>query len=117
MTSIFVGNLPFDVAERDVRMAFERYGRVSSVRMVTDRGTGKSKGCAFVSMSHLDDADEAIRRVNGSEIGGRKVVVNEARSSTPSHSTSSAPHFSGSRSTGSTRSTVPVKDPVPWDLF
>ncbi|AMV19689.1 RNA recognition motif domain-containing protein [Planctomyces sp. SH-PL14] len=111
MTSIFIGNLPFEASEREVRTAFERYGRVSSVRMVTDRGTGRSKGCAFVSMSRLDDADEAIRRLNGSTIGGRRVTVNEARSSSPP-----PPHVASGRSE-SARPIAPIKDPIPWDRF
>lgn len=78
MTTIFVGNLAFDSSERDVRMAFERYGRVSSVRVPTDRSTGKSRGIAFVSMPRLDDADEAINRMNGATLSGRRLVVNEA---------------------------------------
>lgn len=112
MTSIFIGNLPFEASEREVRCAFERYGRVSSVRMVTDRGTGRSKGCAFVSMSRLDDADEAIRRLNGSVLGGRRLTVNEARSS----GSPPPPHVASGRSESS-RPMVPIKDPIPWDRF
>ena len=79
MTTIFVGNLPFEASEREVRNSFERYGRVSSVRLPIDRSTGRTRGIAFVAMPRLDDADEAIKRMNGAEIGGRRLVVNEAR--------------------------------------
>jgi RNA recognition motif-containing protein len=112
MTSIFIGNLSFDATENDVRHAFEQYGRVSSVRVLTDRETGRSKGCAFVGMSHLDDADEAIRRLNGSVLGGRKVVVNEARSS--GQSTHSAHSHSPSRVPAGM---AQVGKAIPWDLF
>ena len=58
---------------------FERYGRVSSVRLATDRSTGRPRGFAFVTMSRLDDGDEAIVRLNGSNFSGRQIVVNESR--------------------------------------
>lgn len=112
MTSIFIGNLPFQATESEVRSAFEQYGRVSSVHLLTDRATGRSKGCAFVGMSRLDDADEAIRRLNGSQIGGRRVTVNEARSN----------GHEGRSYAGESRSTSPSAAPrpaetIPWDRF
>jgi cold-inducible RNA-binding protein len=83
MTSIFVGNLSYDVSEDELRSAFERYGKVSSVRIITDRTTGCPRGFAFVEMPHLDDADEAINRLHGRPLGGRSnLVVNEAESRT-----------------------------------
>lgn len=78
---IFVGNLPYEATEADVRTAFERYGRVSSVQVMSDRGTGRSRGFAFVSMPRLEDADEAIMRMNGSNLLGRSVRVNASESS------------------------------------
>jgi RNA recognition motif-containing protein len=112
MTSIFIGNLPFQATEREVRSAFEQYGRVSSVHMLTDRATGQSKGCAFVGMSRLDDADEAIRRLNGASIGGRRVTVNEA------HSNGHERRPVGSSAGGSSGSISPRSGPtIPWDLF
>ena len=59
---------------------FARFGRVSSVRMATDRSTGRSRGFAFVTMSRLEDSDEAIVRLNGSQFSGRTIIVNESRS-------------------------------------
>ena len=59
VNSIFVGNLPFNVREEDLRQAFERFGRVASVRIMTDPSTSQCRGFAFVSMPSLDDADEA----------------------------------------------------------
>ncbi|WP_437186994.1 RNA recognition motif domain-containing protein [Planctomicrobium sp. SH668] len=79
LTSIYVGNLSFNATETDLRSAFERYGRVSAVQMVKDQVTGRSKGFAFVRMGNLDDADEAMVRLNGSSLQGRKLVVSEAK--------------------------------------
>ncbi len=58
---------------------FARYGRVSSVRMATDKSTGRPRGFAFVTMNRMEDSDEAIVRLNGSHLSGRTIVVNEAR--------------------------------------
>jgi RNA recognition motif-containing protein len=78
VTNIFVGNLSFDATESDIRTAFERYGKVSSVQVVSDRGTGRSRGFAFVTMPHFEDADEAVLRMNGSSLCGRALRVNVA---------------------------------------
>ena len=79
MTTIFVGNLSFQTTESEVRNLFERYGRVTSVRVATDRGTGSPRGFAFVNMPYGEDAEEAIARANGNSIAGRSITVNEAR--------------------------------------
>ena len=79
MTTIFVGNLSFQTTESEVRNAFERYGRVTSVRIATQRGSGTPRGFAFVNMPGMDDAEEAIARMNGNSLGGRSMTVNEAR--------------------------------------
>lgn len=79
MTQIFVGNLAYGVSETTLRSTFERYGRVSSVRIASDRGTGRDRGFAFITMSRFDDAEEAIARLNGAQLAGRALVVNEAR--------------------------------------
>lgn len=78
MTSIFVGNLSYDATDSDLRTAFERFGHVSAVQVMTDRGTGKPRGFAFVRMPNMEDAEEAIARLNGSRICGRSVSVSEA---------------------------------------
>jgi len=80
MTQIFVGNLTYSVSETDLTRAFENYGRVSSVRLMTEPGTGRSRGFAFVSMPRFEDADEAIHRLNGTSLSGRNIVVNQAQS-------------------------------------
>ena len=75
---LFVGNLSFQTTEHDLSTLFERIGRVESVNIITDRDTGRSKGFAFVEMSDAD-AEKAIAQLNGTEVGGRALTVNEAR--------------------------------------
>ncbi len=79
MTTIFVGNLSFQTTESEVRNVFERYGRVTTVRVMTERGSGSPRGFAFVNMPGMEDAEEAIARLNGNSLGGRSMTVNEAR--------------------------------------
>ncbi|MHC4181452.1 MAG: RNA recognition motif domain-containing protein [Planctomycetota bacterium] len=79
MTNIYVGNLSYDATEEDIRQAFAEYGEVSSVNIIQDRETGRSRGFAFVEMPEGDQAKEAIEKVNLAEIAGRRVTVNEAR--------------------------------------
>jgi RNA recognition motif-containing protein len=74
---IYVGNLPFSANEDQVRELFEEYGSVDSVHMVTDRDTGRPRGFGFVEMSN--GGDEAIDALNGRDMGGRSLTVNEAR--------------------------------------
>jgi len=77
---LYVGNLPFTVDESQIRELFARNGRtVSEVKMVTDRETGRPRGFGFVEMASATDADGAIRELNGFELGGRTLTVNEAR--------------------------------------
>ena len=83
MTNIFVGNLPYDISESQLQRTFERFGRVSSVRLSTDRDTQRSRGFAFVRMPSLDDAEEAITRLSGVVIDGRKLTINEAQPDKP----------------------------------
>ena len=76
---LYVGNLPFSTAEGDLREVFERYGSVESVAVITDRETGRSRGFGFVEMAEASAADEAIRGLDGSDMGGRPLRVNEAQ--------------------------------------
>jgi cold-inducible RNA-binding protein len=76
---LFVGNLSFQTTESDITAAFETYGSIESVTIITDRETGRSKGFAFVVMSDEDSANEAISQMNGSQLGGRALTVNEAK--------------------------------------
>ncbi len=77
--NIYIGNLPFSLTDSDVRSAFEAYGSVSSVTLVTDRETGRPRGFGFVEMDVDSEARAAIEGLNGKEIGGRSITVNEAR--------------------------------------
>lgn len=78
MTTIYVGNLPFSATENDVRSLFERHGTVQSVKLVNDRETGRPRGFGFVEMSS-SEAQTAIQHMNGFDMGGRPLRVNEAR--------------------------------------
>jgi RNA recognition motif-containing protein len=82
LKNIFVGNLAFGATESGIRSLFERYGTVDRVNLVTDRDTGRSRGFAFVEMSESAQADQAIRALNGAELDGRALNVNEARPKT-----------------------------------
>jgi cold-inducible RNA-binding protein len=77
--NIFVGNLNFNSTEENVRSLFERYGQVNSARIMTDRDTGRSRGFAFVEMENETEADQAINALNGFQMEGRALNVNEAR--------------------------------------
>ncbi len=79
-TRLYVGNLPFNATEDDVRALFAQDGRtVREVKLITDRDTGRPRGFGFVDMGSQDEADAAIRSLNGTNYGGRPLTVNEAR--------------------------------------
>ena len=80
---IYVGNLPFSATEDEVRDMFTAYGSVNSVHLVTDRETGRPRGFGFVEMESGDEADEAIGKLNQTQMGGRTLNVNEARPREP----------------------------------
>ena len=79
MKNIYVGNISFQTTEQDIDAAFSAYGQVDRVQIVKDRDTGQSRGFAFVEMSNNADADKAMAALNGAELGGRTLTVNEAR--------------------------------------
>ena len=79
MKNIYVGNLSFEATEESVRALFEAYGTVSRVNIVTDRDTGQPRGFGFVEMANDGEGEKAIAAVNGTELGGRALNVNEAR--------------------------------------
>lgn len=79
MKNIYVGNLSFDATEDQVRSMFEAYGPVDRVSIITDRDTGQPRGFAFVEMSDDDSAGKAMEALNGSNLAGRNLTVNEAR--------------------------------------
>ena len=82
MRNIFVGNLDFSATESSIRSLFEPHGAVDRVNLVTDRDTGRSRGFAFVEMADSAEADKAIAALNGAEVNGRALNVNEARPKT-----------------------------------
>jgi RNA recognition motif-containing protein len=77
---LYVGNLSFETTSEDLTRIFSTSGKVASAVVVTDRSTGDSKGFGFVEMASKRDSDIAIRAINGKEINGRTITVNEARS-------------------------------------
>jgi len=77
--NIYVGNLSFETNEEDVRGAFESFGGVESVKIITDKYSGESRGFAFVEMPSKDEAQAAISGLNGKDLKGRALNVNEAR--------------------------------------
>jgi cold-inducible RNA-binding protein len=79
LKNIFVGNLDFNTSEEELRQLFEAYGQVDRVAIMTDRDTGRSRGFGFVEMSSAEDGEKAIAALNGSQVGGRTLNVNEAR--------------------------------------
>lgn len=76
---LYVGSLPFDTTEDQLQTMFSAHGTVSSVKLITDRDTGRSKGFGFVEMADDASAQTAIQKLNGSQVGSRNIVVNEAR--------------------------------------
>jgi RNA recognition motif-containing protein len=77
--NIFVGNLAYTATEEDVRQLFEGYGVVDTVRLATDRDTGRPRGFGFVEMPDATEAQAAIDGLNGTSLGGRQLTINEAR--------------------------------------
>ena len=77
--NIYCGNLPYNVVEEDLKEIFEDYGNVSSVKIIADKLTGRSKGFGFVEMDNDDEARKAIEELNNAELSGRNIKVNESR--------------------------------------
>ncbi len=79
MKKLYVGNLSFSTTEDELRTIFENHGSVASVNVITDRETGRARGFAFVEMDDASGADAAMRALDGSDVGGRTLKVNEAQ--------------------------------------
>jgi RNA recognition motif-containing protein len=77
--NIYVGNLSYSLSDAELREAFAGYGEVSSAKVLMDRETGRSRGFGFVEMPNQSEAEAAIAQLNGKEVGGRALRVNEAR--------------------------------------
>src|SRR5205807_8741919 len=82
MKNLYVGNLPHSTTEAELRNLFEPHGQVQRVSMVTDRETGRSRGFAFVEMTDAGEAEKAIAALNGTQLGGRALTINEAKPKT-----------------------------------
>ena len=82
MKNLYVGNLPHSTTESELRTVFEAHGAVDKISIVTDRETGRSRGFAFVEMTNADEADKAIAALDGKELGGRALKINEAKPKT-----------------------------------
>jgi RNA recognition motif-containing protein len=77
--NIYVGNLPYSVVEEDLREIFEEYGEIASVKIISDKLTGRSKGFGFVEMDEDVEAKKAIEELNNADLSGRNIKVNESR--------------------------------------
>ena len=77
--NIYVGNLSYSLSESELRDAFENFGAVSTVKVLSDRETGRSRGFGFVEMPNREEAEAAVANLNGKDVGGRPLRVNEAR--------------------------------------
>jgi cold-inducible RNA-binding protein len=82
MKNLYVGNLPHSTTEPELRGLFEAHGAVERVSIVTDRETGRARGFAFVEMTNAAEADKAVAALNGTEVGGRALKINEAKPKT-----------------------------------
>ena len=95
MKNLYVGNLPHNSTETELRSLFLPYGAVEKITLVTDRDTGRSRGFAFVEMADAAEAEKAVTALNGSELGGRALTVNEAKPKTQRPSTGGGRRFGG----------------------
>jgi len=100
MKNIFVGNLSFSATEESIRALFEAHGAVERVSIVTDRDSGQPRGFGFVEMTNDGEAEKAIAALNGKELGGRDLNVNEARPKTDRGSGGGGGYRSGGGSGG-----------------
>lgn len=80
--NIYVGNLAYSVTEEDLQKAFEAFGKVDKVSIITDKFSGQSKGFGFVEMPDAKEAEQAIKALNGTDLKGRDIKVNEAKPKT-----------------------------------
>ena len=94
---LYVGNLSYGTTDSDLQNLFEQHGAVQSAQVIMDRDTGRSKGFGFVEMGNADEAQAAISALNGQQIDGRALTVNEAR---PREDRGSRPSYAGSRGQG-----------------
>jgi RNA recognition motif-containing protein len=101
MKNIYVGNLPHSTTESELRGVFEAHGAVEKVSIVTDRETGRARGFAFVEMTNAGEADKAIAALNGGQLGGRALKINEAQPKAPRPKSGGGRSFGGGGGGGS----------------
>lgn len=94
---LYVGNLPFSTDEQSLTAAFSAFGTVDSAKVITDRDTGRSKGFGFVEMSEDGEAQEAISKLDGSDMDGRQIRVNEAKPMAPRDNNRGGGGYGGGR--------------------
>lgn len=97
---LYVGNLPFSVNDQSLQNLFSGYTSIESARIITDRDSGRSKGFGFVELAADDEATQAIEKLNGTELDGRKIIVNEARPMAPREGGGGRGGFGGGRGGG-----------------
>jgi RNA recognition motif-containing protein len=95
MKNLYVGNLPHSTTEAELRNFFQAHGAVERVNIVTDRETGRARGFAFVEMTDAGEADKAIAALNGTQLGGRALTINEAKPKTDRPRSGSGQRFGG----------------------
>src|ERR1700742_2643188 len=98
--NIFVGSLPFSLEEADLRELFEAYGEVSTVKLISDRETGRSKGFGFVEMPDDENAQKAITGLNGADVKGRSIAVSQAKEKKPNDRRGGGGGYGGNRGGG-----------------
>lgn len=99
-TKLFIGSLAWATTDESLSALFSQVGTVTSARVITDRATGRSKGFGFVEMSTDEEAQKAVAELNGKDLDGRAIVVNEARPMEPRDNTRSGGGFGGGRPSG-----------------
>lgn len=95
MKNLYVGNLPHSTTESELRQIFEPHGAVEKVSLVTDRDTGRSRGFAFIEMTNAGEAEKAISALNGTDLGGRPLTINEAKPKTDRPKSGGGRRFGG----------------------
>ena len=110
MKNLFVGNLNFQTTESDLRALFEPFGQIGRVHIATDRETGRARGFAFVEMANDDEAKKAMASLDGKEVGGRNVKVNEARPREQGGSAGRSGHGGGGGRSGGRGQYSPSRD-------
>ncbi len=99
---LYVGNLPYEAGEKEVRIAFEAFGTVSTVRVVKERSTGRSKGYAFIDMTDASQAQSAVEGMNEREFGGKKLKVSQAKAKSRNNNTSTNNNNTSTNNNGNT---------------